>query len=197
MAGEIFLGGTVKPGGPFSIVIDTDLAGSYRVVVDLTERDAILTANRKFGMEVFVQSNATLYRLGADLVTWNEVANNSVVSQTALTCPPGVAVRDLVYVSAADTVDQASAAVVSTTPAVAMVISKPTTTSAVVAYSGEVAGFAGLTPGAQYYMSTTPGGIALAAGLGFPTVDGQVVQPVGRARSTSVFVFQPLFFLGL
>lgn len=194
---DIFLGATVRPGGPFPIVEDTDLAGSYRVVVDLTERDAIIAADRKFGMEVFVQSNATLYRLGADLLTWNEVANNSVVSQTALTCPPVVAVRDIVYVSAADTVDQASAAILSTTPVVAMVISKPTTTSAVVAYAGEVTGFIGLTPGAQYYMSTTPGQIVLAGGLGFPTVDGQVVQPVGRARSTSVFVFQPLFFIGL
>lgn len=44
----------------------------------------------------------------------------------------------------------------------------------------------GLTPGARYYLSTTPGGATTTA----PTATGNVVQYLGRAISTTTIVFE-------
>ncbi len=49
---------------------DIDGKGGYRCVASTTERDAIPTAKREVGMEVFVQSNETEYRLDSNLTTW-------------------------------------------------------------------------------------------------------------------------------
>ena len=51
-------------------------------------------------------------------------------------------------------------------------------------YFGEVSGFVGLTPGALYYLDTTPGAISLTA----PAMAGEVVQNVGQALSTTVLL---------
>jgi len=52
--------------------------------------------------------------------------------------------------------------------------------------NGVITGLAGLTIGGRYYASaTTPGGITLNP----PTVSGNVVYPVGRAKSSTEFAY--------
>lgn len=100
-------------------------------------------------------------------------------------CPTTVAVGEAVYLSAADTVDKADATD-NTKIAIGVVTSKPTTTSAVVALFGEAPVFSGLTPGATYYLATTPGAVTAVP----PSASGNVVQPVGFARNATTLVIQ-------
>lgn len=47
--------------------------GGFRSVLDLSERDGIPTPRREAGMQVYVQSQRTIYVLGQNLTTWMEV----------------------------------------------------------------------------------------------------------------------------
>jgi hypothetical protein len=87
--------------------------------------------------------------------------------------------HDLVYITGNNTVDKANATSIATVPAIGFVTLKPTTTSCLLTYYGEVAGFAGLIPGAIYYLSTTVGLMTTTA----PSASGDVVQKVGVART--------------
>lgn len=104
--------------------------------------------------------------------------------QGTYTCPVTVVVRDAVYLSAADTVDQADADDASKQPLIGIVDSKPGATTAIVTYYGEVSGFVGLTPGDTYYLSTTPGQITNVA----PSNPGDIVQRIGFAKSATVLM---------
>lgn len=125
---------------------------------------------------------------GAGNLTWTPSgagSTSAVVSATAYNCPIGVVVGDAVYLSAADTVDKADADDASKQPLIGFVISKPTAVTCVVQYHGEMAGvLAGLTPGATYYLTATPGVISTVA----PTVSGNIVQKVGFARNATTLV---------
>lgn len=99
------------------------------------------------------------------------------------TCDASLAVKDVVFFSAPLTVEKADATQVTTVPAIGMVASKPTPTSAVVRLFGEVTGLTGLTIG-TYYLSLTPGQITQTV----PAGAGQVVQKVGFAKSSTIFV---------
>jgi len=50
-----------------------------------------------------------------------------------------------------------------------------------------ITGLSGLTPGAKYYLSTTPGAITTTP----PSGSGNVVQYIGRALSETTLQFQP------
>lgn len=95
-----------------------------------------------------------------------------------------VIVGDVVYISAADTVNKADASAPATVPAIGIAVAVGA--SVTVQYSGEVA-LAGLTAGAEYFLATTPGTMSTSP----PSVDGQVVQKLGYAKSTTVFVLNP------
>ena len=102
-------------------------------------------------------------------------------------CPASVQVNGAVYVSGADTVDQADATAGSTkVPVIGFVTSKPTPTTAVVQYSGVLPNvFVGLVPGTIYYLSETPGGIMPAGTLVPP---GTWNQQVGVAKSATTLL---------
>jgi hypothetical protein len=68
-------------------------------------------------------------------------------------------------------------------PAVGFVVQVSSPTACVVQYYGEIAGFVGLTPGATYFLSTTPGGITTSA----PALPG-IVQELGFAKSATTLV---------
>jgi len=92
----------------------------------------------------------------------------------------------VVYLTSADTVDLASAS--GTTPhvpAIGVIRSLQTHTSAVVATSGEVGGYVGLTPGAVYYLSPSTAGELVTPA---PLVSGQRVQRIGFARNSTTLV---------
>lgn len=99
-------------------------------------------------------------------------------------CPVTVAVRDAVYLSAADTVDKADADDAAKQPAIGIVVAKPSATQAIVLSDGEVAGFSGLTTGATQYLSTTPGVLTEIP----PTAPGSMAQPIGFARNPTTLV---------
>lgn len=103
----------------------------------------------------------------------------------AFTCPNTVDVGDLVYVSGSDQVDLADVTDYLKMPAVGIVIGKPTLTSATVAYFGEVDVFAGLTPGAAYYVG--PLGSVVDAHAS-PRDFGTSVQRIGIALSTTTML---------
>ena len=95
-------------------------------------------------------------------------------------------VGDAVFENVANAVRQSNASSTATMPVIGIVISKPTPTTCVIARSGEVAVFAGLTVGQEYYASTTPGQLTTT----IPTISGQVAQYVGYARNTTTLVVQ-------
>jgi len=109
----------------------------------------------------------------------------ALVSST-YTCPSSVAIGHAVYISGAGAVDLADADNLSRVPCVGVVVAKPTVTSCIVQYYGELPGFVGLTPGDTVYLSKTPGGVTQTA----PSAIGDLVQRIGFARSSTVVVLQ-------
>jgi len=100
-------------------------------------------------------------------------------------CTVAEQIGDVVFESAADTVRQANAASTATMPAVGVIILKPTATTCIIAKAGEVALFAGLMVGQEYYVSeTTPGDIT----QDIPTGSGEVVHYVGKAKNTTTLL---------
>lgn len=101
-------------------------------------------------------------------------------------CLAGVAVRDVVYVSAANTVAKAQANAAGTMPAIGFVSAKPNATTATVRFSGELDGFAGLTPNATYYVSASSAGSITATAPSTHAVDFQ--QAVGVAKDADTLL---------
>lgn len=50
---------------------------------------------------------------------------------------------------------------------------------------GAVTGLSGLTKGSEYYLSTTPGGLALVAAVAGYTTSGNIIQHIGVAESAT------------
>ena len=109
----------------------------------------------------------------------------STATVSAYDCDSSIAVGEAVYLSAANTVDRATASDAAKA-AIGIVASKPTSTTAIVFDRGEVGGYVGLTVGASYFLDTTPGGIVAGA----PPPSGVIVQRVGFARNSTTLVVQ-------
>ncbi len=162
--------------------------------------DVGINAATTAAVQVRAGSTAGVSAAGAGRIRYNESINKFQSSENGgayqniadatgvYACPTTVAVGNVVYLSGADTVDQADADSASTMIAIGFVIDKPTTTSAVVQYGGEYAGFVGLTPGETYFVSTVAGAIVLSSDGNYPTAAGSVVQEVGFARSATTLV---------
>lgn len=105
-----------------------------------------------------------------------------------ITVPTLAVLLDLLYASGAGAMARADNGSTATVPAVAIVVAKPTSTTATVAYFGRVAGFAGLTPGAEYFVGTS-GALVLASGL--PSAPGSVAQKIGTALDADALLFDP------
>ena len=99
-----------------------------------------------------------------------------------LNCDPSVAVRDVVYIVAPNTVAKATAS--GSDHAVGIVHDKPTPTTASVVLSGKTLPvFFGLTSGAEYYLSTV-GGLTTTP----PSVVGTFVQMIGTAQNPTTLL---------
>lgn len=127
---------------------------------------------------------ATLFWQGASGGGGGGGPSSAIVSVTSYGCDAGVAVNDVVYLSAADTVGKGDADDPGKQPVIGFVRSKPDATHAIVQYYGELGGFIGLTPGATYFISTTPGLIVTPP----PSGTGTVVQRVGFARNANTLM---------
>lgn len=111
---------------------------------------------------------------------------SSTGSTGTFNCLSSLAVLNIVYVTGTgDTVAAAQANSLSTLPAVGIVISKPTTLTAVVQYSGEISGFSSLTTGATYYLSDNTAGTITSL---VPSTIGHAVQVLGVARDATKLV---------
>ncbi len=119
--------------------------------------------------------------LGTDPIPRIEVLEGS------WTCTVAEQVGDVVFEAAANFARQANASSSATMPVIGAIIQKPTATTCVIARSGEVALYAGLVVGDEYFVSTVAGQLTNT----LPVGSGQVVQYVGYARNTSTIVVQP------
>lgn len=102
-------------------------------------------------------------------------------------CVVTVAVGDAVYMSAPSTVDKANASSVSTAPAIGIVSSKPSGTTAYVRVSGSISGFVGLATGQKYFLGTTAGGVTTTP----VDTPGNIAQVIGVATSTTTLMINP------
>lgn len=135
------------------------------------------------------QLNDVLKWDGTAWVANPEGGGGSIGATGNYTCDPNVVVFDLVCLDlvvspTGDYINKADASAASGRPLIGVVIERPTVDTAQVLYNGELDGFIGLTPGATYYLSETPGGIVATA----PTTVGSIQQRVGFARSTTCLV---------
>jgi hypothetical protein len=73
--------GLIQPlnGGAFPVFEDINGLGGYRVVADITARNAIPNNSRKWMMLVGVQSTSCIYQLEADLTTWTLISSSQTV----------------------------------------------------------------------------------------------------------------------
>jgi hypothetical protein len=72
-----------KNNGAFALIDDTNIRGGFRIVSNLTERNAIPVDRRKEGMRVFCISTDTVYVLQPDLIAWGVDAITSANLQAA------------------------------------------------------------------------------------------------------------------
>ena len=93
-------------------------------------------------------------------------------------CSAGIVVGNLVYIDATDHVALADSGSSGTMPAIGVVVSKPTTTTCVVQYGGEVTGLT-VVAGTLYYVGAA-GALASSAGV--------VTQGVGIAKNATTLV---------
>jgi hypothetical protein len=96
-------------------------------------------------------------------------------------------VGDAVFENVSNSVRQANASSPATMPVIGIIIQKLSSTSCIIARSGEVTLPGPLVVGQEYYASpTVPGQLTTAV----PTASGQVAQYVGYAKNTTTLVIQ-------
>jgi hypothetical protein len=108
----------------------------------------------------------------------------SFLQSSPYNCLAGVSVNDVVYSDASDNVALADASSIATVPALGVVNSKPSATTCILTYWGELTGFVGLTPNTVYYLDVVAGGITTIA----PTLPGEIVQRLGVARNSTTLI---------
>lgn len=108
--------------------------------------------------------------------------------EIAYTCTATEAVGDIVCLdpSGSNKVIKASNTSTSTAPAIGIIVSKPSTTTAVIRTGVESGGFVGIVAGATYFLGTS-GTLTTTA----PTATGTIVQSVGIGVSSTKVLIDP------
>jgi hypothetical protein len=189
-----------KNSQPFPLVEDIDLLGGFRVVVADANRDAIGYKLKKDGMLVLVNTTKIIWSWNAPLSIW-EVAidlNNQggAASQPGVytaACPALALAGDLVrpVASTETAVDFVDVTDLTKMPAIGVVTSKPSSTTATVQTSGIVTGvFSGLQPGKRYFSGKNSRPALAAALIPGP---GELLfhQPIGLAIDYSIMLMTP------
>lgn len=104
--GQILIGGTFVPNGPFAIVNDTDAYGGFRVVQDLTALNAIIDADRKPDMWVQV-AGGDVYKLNPSpwnhtITDWTKVSFAAAIESNGTPVPAEPAINFLPRLTATD-----------------------------------------------------------------------------------------------
>jgi len=113
---------------------------------------------------------------------WTPFSGSAPVS-AVYSCPATVSLYDAVALTGADAVAEADADNAAARPCRGFVVAKPTATSCIIQYAGELNGFAGLVADQTYYLSETPGQIGAK-----PTSPGTIQQVVGWARNATTLI---------
>lgn len=133
------------------------------------------------------QSGATLGQVSTwDGVNWSPGDAADVAE--VLTVPGTVNINDLVYSTGDYTADKADNGSTTTTPAIGIVVAKPTGTTAKVKFYGVFTGFSGMTPGAEQFLGAAG---ALVEPGSLPSTPGSIIQRIGVALSAAVLIFAP------
>jgi len=202
---------SIQNNAPAPIVRTNESLGSHKNVADLVARDAIPTYNRQEGMTAWVVSTSQLWRLQGGITNGDWVLQLSVPTAPTFqfTMGAGVVVQDLVAMGAVSlTVVRGNAAALATGRAIGVVtaINSPVAGQCQVQLTGAVVpGFAGLIPGSVYVLqSVATGGVAggiiletATGGAGYPNQtpgSGEILQPVGVAKSATELVVMPSLF---
>lgn len=107
---------------------------------------------------------------------------NGVAADTiSATAGEALAAGDLVYITATSTVMKADATTIAKAARGYVLTSVLSASLATVYFDESNSAVTGLTPGATYYLGTSPGTVTTTA----PTGTGNIVQPVGFASSTT------------
>ena len=101
-------------------------------------------------------------------------------------CALDVDINDVVFLIGSDFVDLASANDPSLQPVIGIVQLKPTVSTAVVMYYGELGGLSGLIPSATYYLDVVPGAFTPNP----PSTSGNIVQKLGFAKDANTLMLQ-------
>lgn len=202
---------SIQNNAPAPIIRTNEALGTHKIVATVPARDAIPSYLRQEGMTAWVQGTQELYRLVGGITNgdWQLQGTTPVAPTFTFLMGAGVVALDLVAMGAvADTVERGNAAALATGRAIGVVtsINDPAPGSCQVALSGSiVSGFGGLTPGGVYVLQSvatggTAGGILLetaTATPGYPDQtpgSGEILQPVGVAKSATELVVAPSLF---
>lgn len=140
------------------------------------------------GFLVYDSSGKNLYVWDGAL--WDNLESSESV-ENSYTAGENLAARDVVYISAADTVSKADADDDTKSQAIGFATATVLAAAAVVVKTdGVVPGFTGLTAGARYFLSATAGTITVTA----PTSSGHNVMQVGFAKSTTALQIRFQFY---
>lgn len=140
------------------------------------------------GYMVYDYTNGNLYIW--DGTSWDNLS--TVTSAENLdnnyTADVNVAVRDVVYISNANSVSPAKADASTTDKAIGFALATITATNPVsVRKNGTLSGFSGLTVGARYYLSAATAGAVTST---IPTGSGNSIIQVGYAKASTIMDIQ-------
>lgn len=142
------------------------------------------------GTNNLVRIDPVTGQIDPSLVSTGPGSSASVVSGITFTVPAYVLVEDVLFQTGASTADRASNNAIITTPALGIVIAKPTATTATVALYGDVP-MTGLTAGAVYYLGTAGGITSTPLDPTNPVNVNRVYQKLGRALTTTTLFLKP------
>lgn len=170
--------------GSVTFPVITDSAGqvdSFRLPA-LAGTPSATPTNGGEGHLVWDSTNNKLYAWNGS--SWDDMstADSANYLDDTYVADEALSQNDVVYISAANNVSKSSASSDATAKALGFATAAAAdTANANIRKAGTVSNFAGLTPGARYYLSTTAGAITATR----PTGTGNNIVQVGFARSTT------------
>ena len=117
----------------------------------------------------------------------HDITGPDPVGVSQFVVPAAVSLRDLVCTVGPYAADWADNSIPGMSPIVGIVVSKPSSTLAFVAYFGVVTGFTGLIPGSGLFLGTSGGIISPP----LPSTVGTVIQRIGQAITDTVLLLDP------
>lgn len=174
-----------------TLPISTDLVTEVKAEVVNRHRDAIIKIQNELGINPSAEFGTVKDRFDNFQSQISTLASQSAQNILLFNCDTSLQIGNVVaqngdFAVLANATDQYS-------PAIGMVVEKPSETTAFVITSGEVSIF-GLTSGLTYFLSETAGNLTSVP----PATSGSFIQSLGFAKTSSVFVVKisnTLFFI--